>query len=402
MIEKTAKPAHQAQLARSIRMGGASLISLNSMIGAGIFALPATIAMNAGVLSPYLFLLVGAVFASIVLVFAELASHYKETGGPVLYVTETFGPFAGFYTGWLIFLSRMTAAAANSTVLVVYLGKLIPYFADGLGRVLIITLLFATLAWANMRGIKNGVRTIGFLTLLKMTPLLALIALGLPHVAPEHLIPSAMPTVDDFGGTALLVIYAFVGFEAVTFTAGETQNANRTIPKAMLHTLTGTAIFYFFLVLVFIALVPNSNASSSLADAALVVMGPMGVTIIAFAAVFSIAGNLASSITAVPRLVYSLGEQKLLPEWFSRVHPQYHTPHKAILFMATLAWAFALTGSFVWLAVASTLARLIAYGLCAAAIPFVRKKYPAHEESFRTPFGLSIPVIAFALCLWMA
>jgi amino acid transporter len=109
------------------------------MIGAGIFALPGKIAVNAGMLSPWLFLVVGVLFISVVLTFAELSSYYEQTGGPVVYATEAFGPFAGFSTGWAIYLSRMTAFAANANVMAVYLGSMHDFFASDIARGIVIT-----------------------------------------------------------------------------------------------------------------------------------------------------------------------------------------------------------------------------------------------------------------------
>ena len=392
------------RLARDIKFWGASFISLNSMIGAGIFALPAAVAVNAGALSPWLFLIIGALFTSIVLVFAELASHFKETGGPVLYATETFGPLAGFNTGWLLFLSRMTAGAANTTVMVIYLGKIAPWLAQGIGRALFITVLITGLTYANYRGVKDGVRTIGFFTIFKLTPLILMVLLGLAHVTPEHLLPTNMPTVDDFGGTALLIIYAFVGFEAASFTAGETKDASKTLPKALVGTIIATAALYFMIVLVFTSVLPNSDAQSTLSDVGMALAGPIGALALSLAAVFSIGGNLAANMLTVPRLPFSLAEHNLLPKWFSHVHRTHATPDKSVLFLGVLTLGFALSGSFVWLAAASSLSRLIAYGICAAAIPVVRKRSKAMglETGFRLPFGLTIPAIALGLCVWMA
>ncbi|MGB5449348.1 MAG: amino acid permease, partial [Woeseiaceae bacterium] len=93
-----------SSLRRDIGFFGASFLVLNAMIGAGIFALPGKVAVNAGMLSPWLFLVVGVLFLSVVLTFAELASYYDKTGGPVIYATEAFGPLAGFSTGWVIYL----------------------------------------------------------------------------------------------------------------------------------------------------------------------------------------------------------------------------------------------------------------------------------------------------------
>jgi amino acid transporter len=102
-----------AQLRRDIGFLGAAFLVLNAMIGAGIFALPGKVAVDAGMLSPWLFLAVGVVFLAVVVTFAELASYFRESGGPVLYATYAFGPLAGFGTGWILFLSRMTATSVR-------------------------------------------------------------------------------------------------------------------------------------------------------------------------------------------------------------------------------------------------------------------------------------------------
>ena len=133
---------HKQQLVRGIGFAGLIILVLNVVIGAGIFALPAAISARAGVLSPWLFLVVGLLVITIVLTFAELASYFKDSGGPVLYTTTAFGPLVGFSTGWLLFISRMTAFAANSTVMAVYLGAVWPWFAEGIGR---------TTLWRKMR-----------------------------------------------------------------------------------------------------------------------------------------------------------------------------------------------------------------------------------------------------------
>ena len=128
-----------AQLRRDIGYAGAAFLVLNSVIGAGIFALPGKVAASAGPFSPWLFLIVGVRFLAVVLTFAELASYYDRTGGPILYATDAFGPAVGFGTGWLIFLARMTAFAANANVMAAYLGSLWDPLDTGPARAAIIT-----------------------------------------------------------------------------------------------------------------------------------------------------------------------------------------------------------------------------------------------------------------------
>ena len=124
----------------------------------------AKIAVSAGLVSPWLFLIVGILFLSIILTFAELASYYDQTGGPVLYARDAFGPLAGFSTGWLIFLARMTAFAANANVMAIYLASLSDVFASESARIAIITVVTVGLTWANVLGVKDGVRTMGVFT----------------------------------------------------------------------------------------------------------------------------------------------------------------------------------------------------------------------------------------------
>jgi amino acid transporter len=393
-----------AQLRRDIGFFGAAFLVLNAMIGAGIFALPGKVAVNAGLLSPWLFLVVGIVFLAVVLTFAELASYFRDSGGPVLYATYAFGPLAGFGTGWILFLSRMTAFAANANVMAIYLGSLFPWFGEGVGRTAVISAVTLGLTYANIRGVKDGVRTMGVLTVFKVLPLILLVLLGLQHVTAGTLIPPASAVIGDLGGTTLLLIYAYVGFETMTVTAGETAEPRRTLPRALIRTVIGTGILYFFIVLVFISVISeDAYADATLVDVGRMLAGPVGAIAITLAAVFSIGGNLASSMIAAPRLIFALAENRLLPAWFGNVHPKYATPDHSILVMGGLALVMALTGSFVELAVASSLSRMLSYIVCIASLPIIRSR--ADEDmkarAYRIRGGYLVPLAGLAICLWL-
>jgi amino acid transporter len=393
-----------AQLRRDIGFFGAAFLVLNAMIGAGIFALPGKVAVNAGMLSPWLFLAVGIVFLAVVLTFAELASYFRESGGPVLYATYAFGPLAGFGTGWILFLSRMTAFAANANVMAIYLGSLFPWFAGGIGRTAVISIVTLGLTYANILGVKDGVRTMGFFTVLKVLPLILLVLLGLQHVTTGTLIPSASAVIGDLGGTTLLLIYAYVGFETMAVTAGETNEPRRVLPRALIRTVIGTGLLYFLIVLVFIAVIPaDTYADATLVDVGRSLAGPVGAVAITLAAVFSIGGNLAGTMIAAPRLIFALAENKLLPAWFGNIHSKYATPDHSILVMGGLALVMALTGSFVELAVASSLSRMLSYILCIGALPVIRNR--ASEEmnarAYRIRGGYTVPLVGLAICLWL-
>ncbi|HUD96745.1 MAG TPA: APC family permease, partial [Woeseiaceae bacterium] len=296
-------PLPTGQLLRGIGFIGAGLIILNSMIGAGIFALPASVAANAGVLSPWLFLACALLIITVVLTYSELSSYFRESGGPVLYTTAAFGPLAGFTAGWFLYLSRMAAFAANSTVMAIYLGSIWPWFAEGIGRALVIIAVCTALTWANYVGVRDGVRTIGVFTVFKIMPLLLLILIGLPYVSGDILFPASLPTIEDPGTTMLLLIYAYVGFEAGTITAGETNRPRYTLPRVLVGTVVATGIFYFLIVLVYVSVLPEvGKEQATLVDIGFVLAGAAGAIVITAAAVFSIGGNLASIMLTVPRL----------------------------------------------------------------------------------------------------
>ena len=392
----------EAKLRRDIGSFGVAFLVLNSVIGAGIFALPGKVAINAGVYSPWLFLVVGVLFLSVVLTFAELASYYDRTGGPVLYATDAFGPLVGFGTGWLMFLARMTAFAANANVMADYLGSLSSVLATGSARAAIITAVTVGLTWANIIGVKDGVRALGVLTVLKVVPLLLMVVLGLQYVTGATLLPGGDFHIEDLGPTTLMLIFAYVGFETIGVTAGETSNAPKTIPSALVRTVILTSILYFLISVVFVAVIPASDyAAATLVDVGRAVAGPLGAIVITLTAVFSIGGNLAGSILAAPRIVFSLAENRQLPTWFAAVHDQYATPYRCILLMGAMALALGLSGNFVELAVGSAVIRLIAYIICIGALPRIRNADRKEFTGSPLPGGYAIPLLALIVCVFL-
>lgn len=400
------KPAaSKSQLVRAIGFFGIAVLALNSVIGGGIFGLPARVVERAGLASPWLFLVVGLLVVSIVLTFAELASYFRDSGGPVLFTTKAFGPFVGFGTGWIYYISRIAAFAANSNLLADYLGSLWSPVSGGIGRVLVIMTVCAGLTWANYVGVRDGVRTLSVLTFLKLTPILVLILMGLPYVSAETVIPDGTPVIDELGGTVLLMIFAFVGFESTTIVSGESKDPRRSLPSALVRTTLFIGVFYFLVVLVYVAVLPQVGGDQgTLVALGGYLMGPVGAVAITLAAVFSIGGNLGAILLAVPRLTFALAEQRMLPAWFGRVHKKYATPGNSIVFLGAFSLVLALSGSFVFLAVASSLTRLLTYILSIAALPFIRQQASEEDKKhvYRLKGGYAIPAFAMIVCVWIA
>jgi len=374
--------SQKAQLIRGIGTVGGAFLVLNGMIGAGIFALPSAVAGRAGLLSPWLFVGAGLLIILVVLAFAELGSYFRDSGGPALYSTTAFGPIVGFGTSWIYYVSRIASISANSHAMALYLGSVWAWFDTAMGHSVVVIVVISGLTLINVLGVKDGIRTLGMFTFFKVIPLLMLIVLGMQ-----------------------LLFYAFIGFESILMTAGETQNPRRTIPNAMVKTVLFITTLYFLIMLVYVAVLPNDlDSGATLADVARKIVGPVGAIVIALTAVFSIGGNLACSVLSGSRLTLSMAEQHLLPQWFGTIHEKYSSPAHSIIFLGGISIVIALSGSFVKLAIASSLTRLIVYSVSIAALPIIKKR--ADPEVVATAFrlwgGYTIPVLALGLCVWMA
>ena len=201
-------------LSRSIGTVGIGLLALNGMIGAGIFGVPAGAAALAGAWSPLVFVACGIALAAVMLCFAEIASRFTRTGGPIVYMNSAFGRYAGFQTGWAFYVARVTSFAANLSLLLASVAWLWPAADRGPVRTALVVVFVGLLTWINVVGVKAAVRALGGLTVLKLLPLLALVIFGLSLLDDSlgQLVESDPPSAAGFGTAALLVVYAFVGW----------------------------------------------------------------------------------------------------------------------------------------------------------------------------------------------
>lgn len=397
-------PTEQSKsgLRREIGQLGFGAIALNGTIGAGIFALPAIALERAGLFSPWIYVACGVLIMAIVFVFARVASYFSDTGGPVTYATRAFGPFVGFQAGWLLTLSRAAAFAANAHLMVTYAGWFWPPLADGTAHLVGVGVVCVLLTAINIVGIRQGMIAIFALTVLKLLPLVLLVFLGISQTNPEIFAAADIPPLDSLGETMLIVFYAFVGFESAVIPAGEARNAKKDIPLALVRTILAITVFYFLIQIVTISVAPEvAGSRTPLADVAMILMGSIGAGILTLGAVFSITGNLTSSMLSAPRMLYAMGQLGSLPDWFGRVHPRFHTPSNAILFYAAFSIILALSGGFVLLAVISTIVRLMVYVMCIATLPVLHRKLGEYEGQFRLYGGMTVPAIALLISIWL-
>jgi APA family basic amino acid/polyamine antiporter len=397
-------PNHKPDLVRAIGRWSLAALMVNIVIGGGIFALPSTVAGILDGESPIAYLIAAAGIGVIAACVAEVASRFKQAGGPYLYAKTAFGRFLGLQTGWLLWLTRISGAAAVTNIFVDYLSGFWPQVKEPAMRFVILTLLIGGLAAANIRGVKTGTWFSNFFTIAKLLPLLILVVGGFLFIyvngSPVPPVPESHPA-SAWMNAVLLITFAYGGFEAALIPAGEVKNPARDAPVALMAALVTVTIVYWLVQVVVIRILPNSTQTvRPLSAAALVVGGSRMALVISVGALLSTFGYFAATMIATPRITFAFAEQGDFPRWFGAIHPRFQTPYLSIAAYAIVLWALALLGTFRWNAALSSSSRLFIYGTTCAALPMLRKKFPS-KEGFRLPGGLVLAAlgIAFALVL---
>jgi APA family basic amino acid/polyamine antiporter len=389
-------------LIRSIRKWDLVAVTVNAVIGAGIFGLPSRVYGIAGNYSLPLFL-VCAVFAGmIVLCFAEVGSRFTETGGPYLYTREAFGSLAGFAVGWLIWIARLTAFAANTSIMLSYLALFWPVVNTGLVRAVVVCAITVALAVINVFGVRNVAITTNILTVGKLFPLTVLILAGLFYVNPHSFSFGPPPPAATLSNAMLLLVYAYTGFEMAVIPGAEITDPQRNLPAALLIGIAVVAVVYILIQIVCIGALPSlSGSDRPLADAARRFLGSPGAALLSAGAAVSILGNLNIVMLSASRLPFAMAQRGELPRILATVNERFKTPHAAILLTAIMMAALTLSRTFLYAVTMSTISRLVIYAATCAALPVLRRRAGVPAAAFRVPCGTFVWIAVLALTAWL-
>ena len=392
----------EADLVRGIRRWDLVAIAINGIIGAGIFGLPSKVYSLIGTYSLIAFVVCAVIVALIVLCFAEVSSRFEETGGPYLYAREAFQPAVAFEIGWLIWLARMTAFAANGNLLINYLSYFWLQATAPIWRTSIIVLIVIVLAIINVLGIRQAAIVSNVFTIGKLVPMILFIAAGLFFLNPQAYEFGPRPSTGAFSQSVLLLVYAFTGFEMATIPAGEVRDPQRSLPRALLIAIVVVAILYIMIQVVCVGTLPElAQSQKPLADAGSHFLGTAGGAIISAGAIISITGNLNILLLSGSRLPFAMAEQQQLPALIGSIHRRFFTPYVAILITAGLMLLLTLKSSFVAALTISTIARLVTYGATCIALPVFRARRHVPAPTFRLPGGTAIAILSLLLIIWL-
>ncbi len=393
----------EEKLPRNLGLWGIWMLVVNGLIGAGIFGLPSGAAALAGEYSVLVYAFCALLILPIILCFAELGSYFRGTGGPIRYGTLAFGPFVGFQGGWLYYLARLISFSANTVLLTDSIAYFIEGAGTGTGRIISLAVICIGLSVINVLGSVESIRSMTLFTVIKFAVLI-LLPLGGFILLGSEVIPSfesPIPPAQDLGAAALLLIYAFVGFEGAVVPAGEAKRPERDMPLGLLLGLAVVAVLYMLIQLVSQAAVPDlANSKTPLLDVSASLFGTTGAILLMVGVAASVLANLVSSMFSATRVTYALSLEKSLPRWFGEVHSRYLTPANSVVFFGVAAFLLAAFGSFTVLAAMTVLSRLFLYGMSCAAIPRLRPQFRG-EGRFILRGGYSIPILGIAACVWL-
>jgi APA family basic amino acid/polyamine antiporter len=377
---------------------------VGTIIGASIFVQPSEITRQlpsvAGVVAAW----IGAGLLTIAgaLVAAELASAFPETGGVYVFLKEAYSPAVGFLWGWAMLWSMHSGIiAAIAVIFARYLAVFVPLGEAGT-RLAAVGLIVA-LSAVNIAGVRYGGRVQSLFTAAKLAAIVVLVAAGL-------LWPAGPATTTAAAGSASLHglilavaagLFAYGGWHMVTYTAGETVDAARTIPRALIAGTIIVTVCYAGLNAIYLRVLPLESVRASThvaADAARALFGAGGATLVAGLVLVSTFGAANGIILVGPRVYYAMARDGLLFDWLGAVHPVTRTPHLALVTQAVIASALAVTNTYGALFARVVYTEWIFFAAMAWGLIRLRRR-PDYRPAYRVPAYPLVPAIFIAVSL---
>ncbi len=379
-----------------------------TIIGASIFVQPSEITSAVpwipGLLAAWL--VAGLLTAAGALICAELASAYPATGGVYVFLCETLSPGVGFLWAWAMFWSMHSGIiAAIAVIFARYAGYFVPLSVNGQRAVAIAAIVL--LSAINYIGVKQGSRVQAAFTLGKLLAIAAIVVFGLAFGSKlPHFVGAAASAgvMRHFPSAIVAGLFAFGGWHMVTYVAGETIEARRTIPRALMLGTAIVTVCYVALNVVYLYVLPLSTVATSsrvAADAADAVLGSGGAAMMSALVVFSTFGAVSGIILLGPRVYYSMAGSHPALRWLGTVHPRFRTPHRAIVLQAAWASVLVATGTYRALFTRVVYTEWIFFALMAVGLVAARRK-PGYDPRYRVPGFPFVPALFAAVSVAIA
>lgn len=379
---------------------------VGTIIGSSIFVQASE--LTALVPDPVMVVLAWAVAGVITLigalVCAELSSAYPRTGGVYVFFKEIYSPSLGFVWGWAMFWTMHSGIlAAIATVFARYAGYFVPLGPTASRLVAVSAIL--VLSAINYRGVTFGSSLQSAFTLVKVLAVMAIMVLGFAlfdgrPTTPEELVPSNV----TFASFLLAVgagLFAYGGWHMVTYTAEETVDPTRTIPRSLLVGVVIVTLCYMGLNTVYLMVLPVPSVIASTrvaADTFEVLIGPGAAGVISALVMFSSFGALNGIVLVGPRVYYQMAQDGLWFKFKGHLHPQYQTPDYAIIVQAIWSSVLVMTGSYRALFTRVIYTEWIFFAMLALGVLIMRRR-PGYTPAWRMALVPIAPIFFIVISL---
>lgn len=370
--------------------------TVNLIVGSAIFVLPGVTLVEMGVWAPLAVLAAVPGVLCVALTFVEAAGRYRDPGGLYRYAGDAFGEYVGTQIGLLYWVVRATASAAVANIFVSYFAEVWPAAEQPAWRAVLLTVVILGAGWINIRGARGVSSVINIMTLAKLLPLVLLCVVGVFAISPGSLTGSPFPSSSSWVRGILLWVFAFGAFEAALIPAGEARDPVRDGPRALLQALGIVAFIYLTIQVVVVGTLTGEVSQRPVSQAAGIWLGSAGALLVALGAMIATSGHIVGSVFASSRITFAIAERGGLPRVLVHVHPVFRTPDVSILLFTALVWIFAISGSFVWNATLSAVARLIVYAVTSVAVLRLRR---LGRSAFQVPAWVHVAAAGF--CAWL-
>jgi basic amino acid/polyamine antiporter, APA family len=395
-------------LQRAIGLPSATALVVGTIIGASIFVQASE--LTTLVPDPVLVVLAWAVAGLLTLigalVCAELASAFPRTGGVYVYFKEIYSPALGFIWGWAMFWTMHSGIlAAIATVFARYVGYFVELDTTG-SRLVAVSAILA-LSAINYRGVKFGSTVQSGFTLVKVLAVVIIMVLGFYFdavrttdvVETVHFSPPVSPF--DFLLAVGAGLFAFGGWHIVTYTAGETVDPARTIPRSLMIGVAIVTVCYIGLNIVYLSVLPIDQVIASTrvaADTFEVLIGPQAAGAISALVMFSSFGALNGIVMAGPRAYYQMAQDGLWFRFAGHLHPRFQTPDRAIVAQAIWSSVLVMTGSYRALFTRVIYTEWIFFALLALGVVLMRRR-AGYAPAWRMALVPAAPVLFILVSL---
>jgi len=403
-----------SELKKSLRLFDGISLLIGITIGSAIFAVPQKIASyNSSFFNIIILWIVITLFVFIgSLIYAELGSRFPNTGGEYIYINKAFGPFWGFIFGWSqLLIIRTSPAAGISLITVNYIQHFIEPEMDKFQQSIVAIAIIIFLGAINYIGVERASLYNKFSSLIKTAGIIIFTFAGLMTFGsdfsnlPES-IPIALESTKNLGpignavAAAILVFFAYLGWDRVGYVAGEMKNPKTTIPRTMFFGVTAIAIIYLCANLLYhnvLGMEGVRNSKIVARDTASILFDStgtsIGASIVSIIVIISATGSINGTVMSASRLYYAMAKDGLLFSWFNHIHPSFKTPTHSII--AHCIWGIIILmvrQNFEDIVSGMVFIILIFYIVTTLAL-FKFRKLNIGEEGYRIPFYPLLPLV---------